>query len=408
MIVMSFLRNYEIFSSGNEASPWFHKWGAYSVLSAVVSRKIWFDQQYFKIYPNLYVVLVGEPGDKKTTALNIARGMVQKIDLPIAPPSMTKESLTLFMSQDNKDSPCNIITSIDGTPTEISHLSIFASEIVTMLKAGGNPEGMIEFLTDIYDREVFEVMTKNKGHDLIVGPYITIFACMTPEQTGQMLKQAIISGGFSRRCIFVYGRSKAEPVPFPTMTPEQVQAHKDCMAHLAKVKKFRGEYQMTEDAKVFFKKWYDKKHLMLSQPNSHVYKNWLRSKDTMLIKVAMLIDVAENMTKMITVDHLTRALEMLDSVDPELNRVFAGAGRNILAELASKIITRCAEAPNHRLPKKQIIASMFNDGDVDEITKAIDYLVATGKAKRDFLTMGKGAQTTQVEVVVALDHLGSS
>ena len=65
---MNFLDAYKIFAQGNEASPLFHEWAGINVLSAAVSRRVFFDQNYFKIYANMYVVLVGEPGDKKTTA----------------------------------------------------------------------------------------------------------------------------------------------------------------------------------------------------------------------------------------------------------------------------------------------------------------------------------------------------
>lgn len=405
---MSFLRDYEIYAKENEASPWFHKWGAFAVLSAVVSRKIWFDQNIFKVYPNLYIILVGEPGDKKTTALNIARSMVRQTKTPIAPPSITKESMTLFMSQDNKESPCNSVVMVDKMPMEISHLSIFASEIVTMLSAGGNPEGMINFLTDIYDQEVFEVMTKNKGNDLIVGPYITIFACMTPEQTGQLLKQTIISGGFSRRSIFVFGRGKGQPVPFPTMTKEQEDAYARCIKHLQLVKKFKGQYSIAPDAKAFFDEWYRRKFNELSKPHSSAMLNWLRTKDVQLLKLAMLIDVAEDMKKVITLDHLHRGLELLDSVDPELNRIFAGAGRNVLAELASKIESRLLNAPNRTLPKKQILAALFSEGDADEITKAIDFLVMTGRVQRLITTTGPTNRKVQVELLKASDQKGST
>jgi len=143
----------------------------------------------------------------------------------------------------------------NNIPKHITHLSFFASEIVTMLSAGGNPQGLIEFFTDIYDREAFEVLTKNKGNDIIDAPYITILACMTPEQTNSLMKDRLITGGFSRRCVFVYGRSKAEPIALPELLPEQLDAKEFCMQHLEKVLKVKGQYEMTQCGKDFFVPW---------------------------------------------------------------------------------------------------------------------------------------------------------
>lgn len=68
---------------------------------------------------------------------------------------------------------------------------------------------------------------------------------------------------------------------------------------------------------------------------------------------------------------------MLDATEKDLGKVFAGAGKNPLAELAFKIISRLEEAPNHRLMQKQLLAVMFEDGDIDEQNKALDFLVRT-------------------------------
>ena len=380
---MNFIKSYELFASGNEASPTFHTWGAISTLSAIIGRRIWFDQTYYKIYPNTYVVFVGEPGDKKTTALNVARNIVQKTDTPISPPSITKESLTLLMSSSNDKSPCLKQTTIDSVIHEFSHLSLFASEIVTMLSAGGNPVGMIEFLTDIYDREIFEVSTKNKGTDMIIGPYITILACMTPEQTGSMLKQNIITGGFSRRVIFVYGRSKAVGIPFPQLTPQQAEAKEQLYTMLPLIHKWRGAFTMSPAAKEYFADWYQKKHLELNKSHAAAHKNWLRSKDVVLIKVCMLLVIAEfSFNNVIDLPHLLKGIEMLDKVEPDLGRIFAGAGRNVGADIAHKVLREIEQAQNRQLSKKQVLALMYNEGNAREIDEALDFLVTTGRLNR--------------------------
>lgn len=383
---MNFIEAYELFASGNEASPTFHTWGAIGTLSAVIGRRIWFDQKYYKIYPNTYIVFVGEPGDKKTTALNVARGIVQKTDTPISPPSITKEALTLLLSKSNEKSPCLKQTTINNVIEEFAHLSIFASEIVTMLSAGGNPIGMIEFLTDIYDREVFEVATKNKGTDMIIGPYITLMACMTPEQTGQMLKQSIITGGFSRRVVFIYGRSKPTGIPFPELSADQEAAKLFIMNNLTRIHEWRGEFTMTEEAREFFKVWYQRKHQELNKPYPAAFKNWLRSKDVILIKVAMLLVVSEfTFIRVIELRHLQHGLAMLDKVEPDIGRIFAGAGRNVGADLAHKVQRCLEEAPGGMLPRKNLLALMYSEGNVKEIDEALDFLSTTGRIRKQTL-----------------------
>jgi hypothetical protein len=372
-----FIADYMLYAGGNEASPLFHKWAALSTLSAVVSRKIFFDQNYFKLYPNLYVVLVGEPGDGKTTAMSLARSMVQKMEIPVAPPSITLQQISVLMSATNEESKCHLKFVQNMMPMEISHFSFFASEIVTMLSAGGNPQGLIEFFTDIYDRESYEVATKNKGTDFINSPYITMLACMTPEQTGQLLKERLITGGFSRRGIFVWGKRHGTPVPFPQVDPKQEEARVRCLAHLRKVKAFSKEYKLTDCGRNFFIPWYHEKYKQLAMPHTNVFKNWLRTKDMQLIKVSMLLDLSREMSGLLTERLFRDTLAMLDEVEVHLNRVLAGAGKNPLAELAYRIYSRLEEAPDKTLPKKKLITALFEDGSMEDIDKALEYLIRT-------------------------------
>lgn len=102
---MSFLTDYLTYTSGNEAPKLFHVWSGLSVLSSLVSRRVWLQQGIFTWYPNLYVVMVGEPGNGKSTALDIAKAVIRaQKDVPLAADAMTVQALLRHMSEEG--SPC--------------------------------------------------------------------------------------------------------------------------------------------------------------------------------------------------------------------------------------------------------------------------------------------------------------
>ena len=69
----TYLEDYAILTAGNEAPTKFHRWAALSTLSHAVGRKVWTDWGILgKIFPHIYLVFVGDPGIKKSTAMNIA------------------------------------------------------------------------------------------------------------------------------------------------------------------------------------------------------------------------------------------------------------------------------------------------------------------------------------------------
>jgi hypothetical protein len=82
---MSFLRDYMEYSTGNEAPELFHAWGAYTCLSAAISRRVWLPFEDTAIYPNLYVMFVGPAGNGKTWAMRKAKRILAELgNIPIS------------------------------------------------------------------------------------------------------------------------------------------------------------------------------------------------------------------------------------------------------------------------------------------------------------------------------------
>jgi len=261
-----------------------------------------------------------------------------------------------------------------------------------MLSAGGNPQGMIEFLTDIYDREHFEVKTKNMGTDTILGPYITLLACMTREQANSLFRAALITGGFSRRMVFVYSRSRNEPIARPRINPLQEEARSLCLSHLQKVTKASGEYKFTNESGEWFDAWYAAKFKEIGLPHTPAFKNWLMSKDTMLIKMAMCLDLAGDPTYRLTIPNLERGLSMLNAIEDGLDRIFSGAGKNPLADLAMRALSRLEEAPDQTMQERQILSALFSEGKKEDVLLALEHLITSEVIVRVTLTTDQGRQ----------------
>lgn len=380
----NFIENYAIYSSGNEASKVYHRWSAISVMSSVVSRKVWIDFGTFVHYPNLYIILVGDPGNGKSTAMSQARKLLREMDdIQVAPPSITKEALTQMMGEDKGG--CMKTFEYEDEPYEYSHLTMFANEIVTMLNTGGNAIGFIEFFTDIWDQPVFEYRTKGSGTDVINGPFVTLLGCMTPEQTGQMLKDNIISGGFSRRCLFVLTKNRGAPVPRPMTTPEQVEAKANCLEWMRMVHERVGVFTMTKETEDFYDQWYFKNAKVHDAQTSPVMKSYYRTKDCLLCKVAMLYalatdwDMAQGITPLVlTIEHFEACLVQFAEVEPNISKVFEGFGRNVLSDVSARVMNHI-DAQGGRISQKSLGTFMWEHADGNELDQVMAHLCSSGK-----------------------------
>src|SRR3989304_5847477 len=91
-----FLRDFvEYFSEQTDAPQLFHLILAYATLAAVVGNRAYFTLAGDRLFPNLWVVIIGPSGSsRKSTSLNKSRGCVSAIDpKAILPADFTTEAL---------------------------------------------------------------------------------------------------------------------------------------------------------------------------------------------------------------------------------------------------------------------------------------------------------------------------
>lgn len=365
------LSNYREFAAGNEAHENYHIWSALSAVSSIVSRKVWVPLgDYFNIYANLYVVLVGPPGAKKTTAMNIAKGLVRKVGgIPFSAQAQTKESLVLDIL--DAESTFKV-----GEERYIyTPMSIFITELSHFL--GPNSAHMIDFLTTIYDQDFYDVKTKNKGSQGLQGPFITILGCTTPRWITNYLKADIISGGFSRRCVFVNEDDEDHRIAFPKVTPEMSAAWDSVLKEAERIKAIKGEFTWAPEAAEFFEHWYNTMVL----PDDENVRWYFKTKHVQLLKVAMLVSVCESSDLVLTKTNLEVALALLARVEVKLPKLFQGVGRNVLSPIKEKVMD-LLEKSGGSLTEKKIMRLMYSEADQRELASIVAHLISTDRVKK--------------------------
>lgn len=374
----NFIRNFLTYAEGCETPELYDLWSALATLSSVVSRRVWINQGYFTIYPNLYIVLVGAAGGRKTTAMNMCKDMLRDLGtIPFAATCMTKEALCRYMS-----TQCTRTFPLPGTDKtkQYTPITLCLTELSHFL--GANSAHMIDFLTTIYDQEVYDAKTKNKGDDIIPGPYLTVLACTTPSNITRYLKEDVISGGFSRRALFAFELDEGDPIAFPSVSQQAQTAWSDCLTWAKSLEEVAGEFKWTLEASTWYKKWYDELFYGLKQKQDQMMtRGYFKSKHIQLLKVAMLVSLAETKELTMTKDHLEVGLAILEKLETNLPKVFEGMGRNELAPVAARIVDML-EVIGQPVPEKKVLAEFFRDADTRELYGVIAHLVNTGKIVR--------------------------
>jgi hypothetical protein len=359
------------FVKGTEAHPSYHTFCALIALSSIVSRRVWVDQGHYQVYPNMYVVLVGPPGNRKTSAMNVCKDLLRDVsDIPFSAECQTKESLVKELVTYER-----IFTPSDPSLEGIKYtpMTICVTELSQFL--GAASAHMIDFLTTIYDSKHYDVKTKNKGSETVTGPYIVLLGCTTPAWITARLRDDVISGGFSRRALFIYEWEKVSRITFPHVSESARQAWTRLVDYGIVLKKVHGPMRWTADAMTFYDSWYQK----LVIPTDPTISGYFESKHDQLLKIATLISLSENLEMRLEQQHLEMGLELLQLVEKNLSRVFEGIGRNELNSVAAKIV----DILNHgMLPEKKLQSIMYREASGDELYKIIQHLQQTDKIER--------------------------
>lgn len=395
---MSFLQNYRTFCSGNEANPTYHIFSGLSALSAITQRRIWIDLGYFKIYPNLYVVLVGPAGGRKTTAMDICCKLIDKLGtIPYTTDCVTKEKLIMDVRAEERT--IAEMPDLHKDLKIVSPTALFLTELSDFL--GPSSIGMVNFLTAIYDRDVYTYKTKNKGSEKLIGPYLTILGCTTPEWITTYLRSDVISGGFSRRTLFIYEWEEGKRIPRPKITDEMVVAWNDCLTHARAISKLCGPMRWSDDASKFFDNWY----INLKIPSDSSVIGYFKSKHIQLIKVAMLISLSESTDMVLEIRHLEFGLHLLGLAENNLIRVFQGMGRNELHAVAQKGLDYILASPKRTveqggrkfetnvMPEKTLRGLLFRDAPGRDVNDIMEHLLSTDKVFRIVVEENKIART---------------
>lgn len=341
--------------------------------------------EYFEIYPNLYTCLVGKQGNRKSTAKDIARDVVAEVfpDLLMSASVMSREAICQLLGKDDA-----MRTFMDHTGALCEHrpFAMFINELKNFISI--DPQRMVDFLTDIYDRKIFDVGTKNQGSDFIQNPCLNLLACETPEWITARMKDKVISGGFSRRMIYIYETSERVRIPFPTIPPGGHEAWKRVKDTLVRLQTYSGPFTWTEEAR----EWYDSWYRGLRGPSVPILNAFYESKHIQMLKVAMSLGLADTGERILTREGLELATATIDTIEPGIQELGLSVGRNELVG-PTRSLLQLIKFNGGFIHEKRLQALMGTDMNPMEYKATLQHLLDTDQIGRLFKVDGQVQRT---------------
>lgn len=311
------LKTYLDFTINVESPTVFHVYSGLFALSAAAGRKIWIDRGAYKLYPNLYIILVAASAlCRKTTAIEIAARVLRLAipDLPIVASKISTEMLMSTLSKQFK---------MYGRSEAI----MIAEELGVFLGSDIRNISLVELLTKLYNcGDYINQATIGRGNEVCQFGYGTMLAGTTPEWMHNAFPRKSTEGGFTGRCLFVYAKTprqrKAEPSLDHNLLIDLATDLRGIteLGGEAKVDELgvnqAGKFIMDQSGRDWYINWYENEF----HPPSEDFRldGYFGKKHDTVIKVAMLVSLAHKDELVLTSMELSRALELIERLEPDL------------------------------------------------------------------------------------------
>lgn len=362
----------------------FHRWSFLTCLGACLGRQIALPFGSFRIYPNQYVMLIGDPGTRKSTSIKLAKKLLSQAGYDkFSAERTSKEKFLLDLEGVEGD---------DGlvTDTNAAMRNLFGDDVT-----GGDPREVficadefnefvgssnLEFLSllgSLWDWDdpdaPFKQRLKTSRSVTIFQPTISILSGNTHTGFSEAFPPQSLGQGFLSRLLLVYGEASGKKIAFPTEPSadlraaivadlEQIRAHVHGIATMTT--KARGmleviyrNFEGLEDAR---------------------FKHYSTRRFTHLLKLCLIAAASRCCTE-ITAEDVLLANTLLSFTEHRMPQAMGEFGKAKHADVAARIIS-ILSASKQPLDLTTLWKQCQSDLDrPDDLNKLLSGLVQAGK-----------------------------
>lgn len=208
---------YAVYTADTEPMWWYHRWCLYSAVAALLGRRFYFEHGHFTVNPNLYLMLVGDTGSRKSSAIKLIGKRMRELNLVrFAGDKGSKERFLADMEGEEigDDLDAAAPAWMTGGKEEPREIYVVADEFNDFI--GINNTEFASLLGNLWDYEgVFEYRIKTGKSARVPEPTVNILGGNTSQNIALAFPTELLGQGFFGRLILVYGEKSGRKITFP-------------------------------------------------------------------------------------------------------------------------------------------------------------------------------------------------
>ena len=374
---MDWIETFLAYTKGIPTPDIFRLWAAIGCLAGAMERRVWIATKGNKLFPNIFIILVGKPASGKTQAIKPSTELWRTVkELHVAPDNTTKAA---FMDclQDAK-----VVRLVNKQPVEFHSLQVAAPEFGVFMPA--HDTDFMATLSDLYDCPASrqEKRRHAKTQIDIIEPQITILGGATPGFLGELLPEIAWTQGFMSRFVLVYSAEELLFDPFDDReTDPALKVH--LTLDLKRIHQTYGECKWQPEAQAMMRSWVLDR--MPPKPVHSRLQHYNGRRLLHIFKLCMISSISRGNDLQITVPDVQRAQEWLlaaERVMPDVFReMMQSSDRQVMQELhyyAQQEYFRAGRKPIHGSILYDFLTSKVPS---QKVTIILDLCVSAGILK---------------------------
>lgn len=356
-----------------ESPKRFFWWSGAACISAIVKKAVWLDKFSYKLYPNIYVLLVSaKSGLRKGLPVDYAKSIVERVNN------------TRIISGRNsvqgviKDLSQQLTVTKPGEPTMIysdAQAFLCAPELDSFMV---KDEQGLSILTDLYNthehNKEWKNSLKSSPVESLKNPCITFLAASNEALLEGLIKDKDIEGGFVARTIIVHESIKRMSNSL-MFRPQNLVSRDDLAEGLKRLNQAKGPFEIPHEVRVSYDTWYksldefqaDDKTGTMERIGDHV------------LKVAMLISLAKSNDLIINMETLEESIDVCQASVVGTRKTTMGVGRAESADAAGRVLKILLVQPEFMIERSKLLRLLKNDVNVMMLNMVLDDLGDNGK-----------------------------
>lgn len=351
-----------------EAPLTFYFWSGLAAISAVAKDNVWLDQQLYKVYPNIYVMLHAKSGLKKGPPISMANQLVSQVN-----------GTRIIRG---RSSIQGILKKLGTAYTEPG--GVVVNKATAFISSSELSSSMVEdraytnILTDLYDRNYnegdYESLLKSDSFKLRDAT-LTILGGTNEAHNEELFGKKDIQGGFFARTFIVFA-DKRNKINSLVRRIENPPDYKELAIYLKEINKLRGPFHILDktEAGEYYHEWYTK----FASETEHIEDETgtLNRFGDSVLKVAMLLSLSEHAELTISLKAMQEAVIQCEKLIGHTRRVTMGKkGKSNYANQKVMILEKLLERENHMITRAQLVMDMhyhLEPAQLDEIMRGFD------------------------------------